>query len=441
MSNRTVRGVLVVAALTITSCSPTGSPPADGDSAGTLSATDGTTGTENESTEPSSPSSSVQEDSAVPADVGGFNVDAMLAADPNCASNLSVEPLVIGFAADMSDSGSFGDAAAADAAVHMAKLINCSGGLAGRPVEVLVADISGDDPLAARNATKTLLSGGATVLFGPRTPDRAFRVLETTMGRVPVLFPGSTEAALGDAGRMSFLVGFTDREGAMAAAQFARAQKWSRAVTFSAPGPYFSTHPEVFATTFPAIGGTIVADFPYSPGVQLDFTEEVDQMAADPPDVVYSTMTGEQWTVLRRQLNQAGLTGVQLLATDAFEATNGYQLAPDNEGIFHVTHTDPRPESRSAALQASLASSNTGVREAPLSVAAQTADAMIVVANAYLAADAVDSFSLGKALGSIGLVDAVSTQLDYNLSGTPSRPLFVHQVVDGRAALASVMTG
>ena len=366
-----------------------------------------------------------------------FDIDAVLAADPDCLSPVEGEPLLVGYAADLSELGAFADAPASDAAIHMANLINCSGGLAGRPVQVTVTDISGQDPLISRDGTRGLLDQGASVLLGPPFPDPGFRVLNVADGEVPVLFTGSTEPALGNFGNLSFLVAYSDTEGAGAAAQFAQSQGWSNAATFTAPGPYFGYHPRVFATAFQDLGGTVLTEYPFVPLDQTDFSAEAADMVANPPDVIYSGMLANQWVALRAALDEAGLTDVELIGSDAFEATNGYSLT-GTDGIYHVTHTDPGADTRLEVFVESFSQAN-GLPPASRSMAALAGDAMAVVAEAYLQTLTLDPAELGQAIGTLDRVEGVSGVLSYDRSGTPNKPLFVHQVVDGQPSLAAVI--
>lgn len=378
--------------------------------------------------------------SGTAAPVGGFDIDAILDADPDCPSPVTGDPLVIGYAADMGDLGAFGDGPASQTAMHIADLVNCTGGLAGRPVEVAMADISGD-PVVSRENTMGLVEDGVSVLLGPPFPDPGFRVLQVTKGEVPVIFTGSTEPALGDDSNLSFLVAFSDTQGATAAAQFAQSQGWTTAVTFSSPGPYFGYNPLVFTDVFTAQGGRVIADFDYLPLETVDFTEAIAAMVADPPDVIYSAMIANQLVALKQQLAEAGLADVEVMGTDAFEATNGYALAPGNEGIYHVTHTDPRPDTRLQRLLASYAAANGGVAPSSPSMAALAGDAMAVIADAYLRVDSTDANAIGQAIASAEGVEGITGVLTYDRSGAPSKPMFVHRVVDGQATLAGIIGG
>ena len=366
----------------------------------------------------------------------GWDIDTVLRADPNCAQPATGEPLRIGYAADLSEIGGQADRPATQGAEHMAKLINCSGGLDGRPIEFRVEDISGT-PVESRAAILRLLEWGAHALLGPPFPDTGFRVLQVTNGQIPVIFTNSTEPALGDASSLSYLVAFNDTQGATVAADFALDNGWRRAVTYSSPGPYFGYLPLVFASVLSSGGGELIGDYEYIPFETVDFSADVAAIAADPPDVIYSGMFAEQTLALRDQLSAAGATEIEYLMTDSFEATGGYSLG-GTDGIYHVTHAFSVEGSRIELLNDSLLSVTGVPSEAP-SFVALAGDAIAVIADAYLRTGTTDSLVLGSAIADSKDVEAVTGSISYNGSGLPTKTIYVHQVVDGQATLSEAV--
>lgn len=377
------------------------------------------------------------EPGAAPASPAGFDLDAVLAADPSCADPVTGDPLRIGYAADLGPVGGAGDLPASQAASHFASLINCSGGLEGRPVEVIVEDISGD-ALATREAMLRLLAADPHVLLGPPFPDPGFRVLQVTDGARAVVFTSSTEPALGNATELSYLVAFNDTQGATAAARFALDQEWGRAVTFSFPGPYFGYNSVVFTEAYQSGGGTVIADYPFIPGETLDFADVVPAIVADPPDVIYSAMFAEQIVALQEELLAAGVT-VRFIGSDAYEATGGYSLPlPPVNDIYHVTHAAP-DSPRVALLNQSLLAA-TGAESSAPSMAALAGDAIAVIADAYLRVQTTDPRVLGLAIAEGAEVDGVTGMLTYGGGGAPTKPMYIHQLVDGQPVLAATIT-
>lgn len=427
-------GFLAATALVAAAC---GGDDGDG---GESTATPEPTATE---TEPET-ADTVGDDTAEPtgeapsAPAGGFDIDAVLAADlANCAPEPTGEPLIIGYAADLSDVGGFADAPASAAAEHFVNLINCAGGVDGTPVELVIQNIEGDPEVTAR-AAQDLVDAGVSAILGPPFADFGQPLLQITQGNVPVLFVASTEPSLPDPAALSFLVAFDDTAQATAAAQFALEQGWTTAVTFSSPGPYFGYVPATFTEVFEAGGGTVIDDYNFVPIEDVDFSTQVNSIAnADEhPDVIYSAMLAFQAAPLREQLAAAGVE-TEILMSDAFEATGGY-FTDGTEGFFHTTHSFPEPGSRVVRLADSFEAANGEPIENP-SFGGLAADSIAVIIDAYLRSGSKDPAVLGAAILEASGVEGVTGVLSYNGSAAPTKPVYIHEVVDGQPSLAAVV--
>ena len=375
---------------------------------------------------------------AAPAASGSLDVDAILAADPACSDPVEGDPVVVGYAADFSDLGGFADGPGSAAVEHFINLINCSGGVNGAPVALEVRDISGD-PETTQLAATELLEAGPIGLLGPPFPDFGFPLLQVTNGETPVIFTASTEPALSDAAAQSFLVSFDDTLQATAAAEFALDQGFDTATTFSAPGPYFGFNPEIFTEVFEAGGGTIIDDFNFVPIEDVDFSTQVNEIAAgDAPDVVYSAMLSFQLTALRGQLDEAGVD-TRYISTDAFEATGGY-FSEGIEGIFHTTHAFPEAnDGRVVTLDESFAAATGAASESP-TFAALAVDGLLVLLQAHLDTGSTDAAVVGAAIPDVS-IDGITSDKSFGGGSNPDTTVFVHEVVDGAPSLAAEIGG
>jgi branched-chain amino acid transport system substrate-binding protein len=367
---------------------------------------------------------------------GSWDIDAALAADPDCADPVTGEGLIIGYAADFSDLGGFADGPASAAAEHFVEQINCSGGVGGVPVSLVIQDISGDPETTAR-ASQDLIGAGVHAILGPPFPDFGFPLLQETAGQVPVLFTASTEPALSDPAAQSYLVAFDDTQQATAAAQFSLDQGWTTAVTFSAPGPYFGYNPEVFTEVFEAGGGTVISDYNFVPIDDVDFSTQVNEIAnGEIPDVIYSAMLSFQTAALKSQMEGAGIE-TNYLVTDAFEATGGY-FTDGVDGVYHTTHAAPGPDTRVAKLDETFTAATGAPLENP-SFGGLAVDGIAVIIDAFLRTGSTDPAVIGAAIADATNVQGATGVLTYNGTGTPTKPVYVHQVVDGQATLAATI--
>ncbi len=368
-----------------------------------------------------------------------IDIDAVLAADlDNCGDEPTGDPIVVGMAMDFSEVSGFADQPGSEAVKHLADLMNCVGGFDGSPIEVEVRDVQGD-PDVAPQATQELLDAGAAFLVGPPFADFGQPILQTTAGSHAVFFAASTEPSLPDAAVNSFLVSFDDTAQATAAAEWSLAEGYTRAITFSSPGPYFGYNPEIFTEVFTAGGGEIVTDQTYVPVEDVDFSAQVNEIAgvAENNEVVYSAMLANQVTALRGQLEGQGLDAMTYVGTDAFEATG--LLSPDfigpGEGMVHTTHAYIEPGGRIDQLQQSYAAA-TGEELASGSFAGLYGDAMLLGLQAMRNCGCTNPAEIGAAVGQISGFDGFTGPMGYaGTNGIPNKPVSIHKIVDGEDTL------
>lgn len=373
--------------------------------------------------------------------VAGIDLDAVLAADlSSCTEAPTGDPIVVGMAMDFSELSGFADIPGSEAVDYLAELINCTGGVNGSPVDVEVRDIQGDPQITAQ-ATQELLDAGAAFLIGPPFADFGQPVLQATGGQVPVFFAASTEPSLPDIAANSFLVTFDDTKQATAAAEFALEQGFTRAITFSSPGPYFGYNPEVFTEVFTAGGGEIVTDQTYVPAEDVDFSAQVNAITdvAEGDEIVYSAMLAFQVTALRGQLEAQGLEGLTYMGTDAFEAT-GILAEANNEGIYHTTHAYAAPGGRIEQLVTGYEASRGEPLESP-TFAGLYADAMLLGIQGMLDCDCTDPAQVGAAVAAITSFDGFTGEMSYvGTNGVPDKPVSIHRIVDGVDTLVTEWT-
>ena len=368
-----------------------------------------------------------------------LDVDAVLAAGTDCEPPEG-DPLVIGYAADLSDVGGYADQPGSEAAAFMADLINCAGGLDGTPVEVVVQDIQGD-PDVTQRAAQDLLDAGVHAILGPPFSDFGLPLLQVVDGQVPVVFVASTEALLPDPDRSSYLMAFDDRAQATAAAMFAADQVGAQtAVTLSSSDDlYFEQVPQMFGEAFEAAGGQLVQDFSYSLA-DSDFSSQVNQIAAldEEPDVIYTSMIMPMVGTLIGQLRAAGVES-DILGADSFDATGVIAAGEDADGVYYTTHGFPGEGSRMQAFLDAFA--DDGGEFETVSFGALAGDAVLLVADAYLRADGLDADAIAEQIGATENLELITESVSYaGTGGIPDKPVFIHRIEDGGITLADTVT-
>jgi branched-chain amino acid transport system substrate-binding protein len=371
------------------------------------------------------------------AGTAGLPLETWLASDlGTCEDAPTREPLRIGYAADLSELGGFADGPGSEAAEFMAELINCSGGIEGTPVEIVVQDIQGD-PEVTQRAAQDLLDAGVHAIIGPPFADFGLPLLQVVGGQVPVLFAASTEPTLPNVEQLSFLVTFDDTTQATQAAEFALREGLRTAVTFSSPGPYFGYNPEVFTKVFEEGGGEVLADYTFSLE-DTDFSTQVNDLANLPetPDALYTAMITPQLGPLLGQIDGAGID-LQLIGADSFDATVVWDLGDLAEGAYYTTHAFPEEGSPMAAFLDAFERAK-GEPLQTVSFGALAADAVVLVADAFVrSGNSTDPVTIGETLSSAEGVEVITGTVTYaGTNGVPIKPLYIQQVMGGEPTLA-----
>lgn len=370
------------------------------------------------------------------AGTGTLDVDAVLAADlGDCAEPPSGAPLIIGYAADLSEVAGYADIPGSEGAAHYIDLINCTGGVGGVPVEFVVEDVQGD-PEVAQRATADLLDAGAHVILGPPFADTGASVLQTVEASRAVIFVGSTEPVLPDPSIFSFLTTFDDASQAEAAAQFAIDLGYTRAITFSSEGPYFGYNPEKFAAEFEELGGEVVLDQSYVPLEDFDFASQADEVAqaADGSEILYTAMTAPQLDALRGAIEERGVE-IGYIGADAIGVSGITEIA-NNEGVYWTGHGFGEGGNRFERLNDSLAAA--GKPSSAPGFAALAADAVTVAVQGFLDAGSADPEEIARALADLRGVDAITGTLGYaGTNGVPDAHVYILQIRNGEITLAA----
>lgn len=399
-------------------------------------APDATDAAPEETTEDTADDSSGDDDGGAPS--GDFDVDAVLGVDLDaCEAEPTGDPLVIGYAADLSEVGGFVDIPGSAAAEAFIELVNCAGGVGGVPVDYVVEDIQGD-PDVTQRAAQDLLDSGVHAILGPPFADFGQPLLQVTAGDVPVLFVASTEPSLPDPAALSYLVTFDDTVQATVAAEFALEQGWDTAVTLSAEGPYFGYNPEVFTEVFEEGGGTVVGDYSYVPFDDTDFSTQANEIAglSEPPDVLYTAMIADQFGILRGQLEGQGVTDLNYIGADAFEATGIIAQGDAAEGVYYTTHAFAGDGNRLETFVERY-EEITGEPIENSSFGGLAADSVILAIQAFLASGELDGAAIGAAIAELADVETVTGTTTYvDTFGVPEKPVFIHQIVGGEVTLA-----
>lgn len=386
-------------------------------------------------------SDTVSEPAGTTAAGGTKPTDATTVAGGTTASSDCVldSPLKIGFAADLGELGAFSDQPGSEAAQVMVDQLNADGGVGGKPIEYVVKDIQGD-PATTQRAAQELLDSGVNALIGPPFSSTGAPLLDTVNGQAPVVFMASTDATLADPARGGFLASFSDAVQSSAMAEFALAQGYTKAITFSsADDVYFSGNPEFFADAFTQGGGTMLGDFSFSLA-DADFSTQVNAISnlADKPEVLYTAMVMGQTQTLLEQLKAAGLGDIVVMGADGFDATVVWSAGDVANGVFFAAHTFPQPDNGvEAFLQAAT---DAGKTIETISFGALAADAVQIIAAGVTQACSLDGPTVSAAIDNLVNLPVTTGSVTYKgTNGVPEKDVVVLTVQDGVPAFVEAL--
>ena len=348
-------------------------------------------------------------------------------------------PLKIGYAADLSELAAFADQPGSEAAKVMIDQINAAGGVGGKPVEYMVKDIQGD-PAATQRAAQELLDAGVNAMIGPPFTATGSPLLDTVNGKAPIIFMSSTDKALADPSRGAFLASFSDAGQSTAIAEYALKLGKKTAVTLSSTDDaYFTANPEYFKAAFEAGGGKVLQDFSFSLA-DTDFSTQINEIASmsEKPEVLFTAMPMPWAQTMLEQVKAAGLSDLQVMSVDGYDATAVWNAGAASEGVFFVAHAYPQPTN---GIQKFIDEATAaGAKIETVAFGALAADAVQVLAHAAETACSTDPAKLIEAIDAIDNLTVVTGSITYKgANGVPVKDVNIMTVTDGKPAFVEAI--
>lgn len=165
--------------------------------------------------------------------------------------------------------------------------INAAGGVAGRPIELIVRDDLGT-PEGAQAADSELIEAGVVAIIGHATSGQTIAGLAVTNpARVVMLSPTASTPELSGLDDYLFRVVYSlvDRARALAQHIYQGRQITRIAVIYDADNTAYSRpYADAFAGKYQSLGGKVIAEANFSSKAQADFAPLVAQIRASNPD-------------------------------------------------------------------------------------------------------------------------------------------------------------
>jgi branched-chain amino acid transport system substrate-binding protein len=351
----------------------------------------------------------------------------------------SGEPIVIGAAIHQTDWMAAYDLPTLAAMELAIEQINASGGVLGRPLELITGD-GKTDPATVGNVAIELIDGGADILIAPNDFDYGAPVSQAAQdaGLVGISPAASSPLYGSDAlGDKQFTLSMWNQTMSAAAAQFAIEQGWTRAATIiDNSTEYTQSLGDYFSETFEHLGGELVSEDTYTMGdMQLNAQIQRLQTLPEPPDVIFLSTNMPDYAMMVRELRAAGfdqpLMGGDAMDTAEFYPAVGEELGND---IFISTHSFVGP-GVGPEMDEYLELYQAKYGEPPETVFSVLGwDVIHVLADAIERAGTTEGAALAKALEE-GEYDLLSGHLDWaDAEGghAPTKEAFILEVVDGK---------
>ena len=310
----------------------------------------------------------------------------------------AAEPIKIGFFMSITGrDASFGEASLRGARLAV-KELNASGGVLGRPVELVVEDdrsIAGESATAAK---KLIARDHVIALIGECSSARTLEAASVAqVAGVPLVTPAATNPKVTQVGDEIFRVCFTDPFQGDVIATFARDRLGLKraALLVDATSPYSVGLAEYFTRTFVKRGGEIVATQKYS-GNESDFRAQLTAIRTASPDALFLPGYYVAAGLAAQQMKELGLKAT-LLGGDGFEAPQLLEIGGEAlEGTYYSTHF--AVENTRSASRAFVAAFEAAYGTAPNGLSALTYDAVKLVVDAIGRARTTERVPLREAL-------------------------------------------
>jgi branched-chain amino acid transport system substrate-binding protein len=365
--------------------------------------------------------------------VRALSVAASLLFAASATAFAAAEPIRIGEVEPMTGKeAAFGQAS--HRGVMMAiEEINARGGILGRPLVVITDDNQskpGDSAtitkkLIGRDKVVAVLNGGSTAQCLETAP-----ICQTA--KIPMMATTATAAKVTEFGPYIFRNCFIDPFQGAVLAKFARTSlKAQRAAMLSSVSSPFSVGlADVFRTTFPKQGGTIVLEQKYNDG-EKDFRAQLTAIRSTNPEVLVVMGFYTEGGLIIRQARELGIN-CPMLSADGWEAPELLDTAGRAaNGVYYSSHYSA--ESTVPEVQGFLTKYKAKYGgEAPESCAPLAYDGMMILADAIARAGKTDAAAIRDALAATKSYPGVTGRTTIDAQRNASKPAVIVRVEDGK---------
>jgi len=360
---------------------------------------------------------------------------ALLACGPGggeASGGGAAAPIKIGhFASLTGDTATFGQST--DRGIRMAiQEINGSGGVLGRPLELISEDDRSVTEEARTAAQKLLQRDQVVALLGEVASSRSLAAApEAQRSGVPMISPASTNPKVTEVGDYIFRTCFIDPFQGAVMARFAWGElKVKRvAILFDFKQDYSVGLAEFFRKTFKELGGEVVADERYTSG-DIEFRAQLTTIRAANPQAIFVPGYYTELGLIAKQARELGLD-VPLLGGDGWDSAKTLEIGgPAVEGYYFSNHY--AADSDSPKVQEFVKRYRDKYGEVPDAMAALGYDAAGILADAMRRAGDTSGPHLRDAIAATKDYDGVTGRITIDAQRNAHKDAVVLKIEDGQ---------
>lgn len=309
--------------------------------------------------------------------------------------------------------------------------INAAGGLAGRPVHLILRDTNSKGTEAAEIVRQLVTEDKAVALIGEISSENSLKAapVAAELG-VPMISPGSTHADVTKAGPGIFRVCFVDPFQGRVMSKFATSIGVAKAAILFDPNDHYSSALAAsFEEDFKSRGGTICAKETYSPGAS-DYSTQLQAIKSNQPEVIFLPAYFTQAAAIIKQARPLGIDQ-PFIGTDGWESPDFLKTGgPAVNNCYFVSHFSAgEPSDR---IRTFVEAFKGAYGTEPLALAGLGYDAMNFLADGIRRSGGTGAQALQTALAATKDFPGVTGMITLDANRNPSKSAIVLRVEEGK---------
>ncbi|HBG02619.1 MAG TPA: hypothetical protein DDW87_13815 [Firmicutes bacterium] len=322
-----------------------------------------------------------------------------------------------------------------NAVVMGVEQINQTGGIKGRPIDLIIYDDKGDATEAANSTRRLIDRDQVALVIGPViTPCVLAAAPIAQDAGIPLMTPTGTGDTITSIGDMIFRAAYKDSFQGETMARFAwENMKLKRvAVIYDVANDYSTGVMNAFRNKFRELGGEIVSLESYATN-DNDFSAQLTSIYVRKPDALFIPDYYSAAGPIIMQARQLGIE-VPLLGIDGWDSPELAQLAGGyEEGGYFVNHYST--DDQTASTQAFIADYEARYGTKPDALAALAYDGILIVKAALEAADSTEPEAIRDAMGTVSNIQGATGTINMDPEGTPVKSVVIIQIQKGHNVL------